>query len=61
MYKRQIQKNDAYASLGIVGSDALLSFMNGGELWLRGKVLINGRDVLGEIDALKSALSSQSE
>lgn len=56
-----IQKNDAYASLGIVGSDALLSFMNGGELWLRGKVLINGRDVLGEIDALKSALSSQSE
>ena len=52
-----IQKNSSFASLGIAGGQAVVSFMNNGELWLRGgRVLINGRDVLSEIDSLKAKL-----
>lgn len=52
-----IQKNSSYASLGISGGQAIVSFMDNGELWLRGSdVLINGRDVLKEIDALKAKI-----
>lgn len=48
-----VQKQTNFASLGIVGSQALVSLMENGELWLRGSnILINGRDILGEIDKL---------
>jgi len=54
-----IQKNSAFTSLSIAGGQAVVSLMDNGDLWLRGKkVLINGRDVLAEIDALKSSISN---
>lgn len=52
-----MQKNSSYASLGIAGGQAIVSFMENGELWLRGSdVLINGRDILKEIDTLKAKI-----
>lgn len=50
-----IQKNASFTSMGIAGGKAVVSFMDDGGLWLRGsKVLINGRDILAELDSLKS-------
>lgn len=50
-----IQKNSSFTSMAIVGNSAVVSFMDDGDLWLRGKrVLINGRDILAEIDKLKN-------
>lgn len=49
-----IQKNSSYSSFGTVGGNTVISFMDDGELWLRGdRVLINGRDILSEIDEIK--------
>lgn len=49
-----IQKNSSYSSFGTVGDNTVISFMDDGELWLRGdRVLINGRDILSEIDEIK--------
>ncbi len=52
-----IQKNSSFASLGISGGQAVVSLMENGELWLRGSsVLINGRDILKEIDNIKTKI-----
>lgn len=49
-----IKREKGSAALNMVGSKAIAAFMDNGELWLSGeKVLINGRDVLAELDALK--------
>lgn len=54
-----LQKNKSYASLGIVGGSNLISFMENGELWLRGiDVMINGRNILDEIDKIKNQLNN---
>lgn len=54
-----IQKNESYTSMGVVGDNGIISFMDGGELWLRGTdVLVNGRNVLDEIDSLKSQINN---
>ncbi len=51
-----IKREEGAATEGIVGAEGTLAFMDSGELWLGGKkVLINGRDILGELDALKGA------
>ena len=45
--------------MGVVGDNGIISFMDGGELWLRGTdVLVNGRNVLDEIDSLKSQINN---
>ena len=52
-----IQKNSTYSSFGTVGGSTVLSFMDDGDLWIRGdRVLINGRDVLKEIDEIKKQI-----
>lgn len=52
-----IQKNSSYSSFGTVGGNTVISFMDDGELWLRGdRVLINGRDILSEIDEIKKQI-----
>ena len=49
-----IKREKGSAALNMVGSKAIAAFMDNGELWLSGeKVLINGRDILAELDALK--------
>ncbi len=49
-----IKKEDGSATLNIVGGNGIIAFMDDGGLWLSGdKVLINGRDILAEIDQLK--------
>lgn len=55
----KIEKNDSYASLGIVGSSPFVTFWDdSGELWLSGsKVTINGVNILGEIEALWTAIA----
>lgn len=56
-----VQKQDGFASLGIVGTKSLISLMEDGELWLRGDgVLINGRNVLKEIDNLNARINQMS-
>lgn len=56
----KIEKNDGLASMGIVGAKPFISFwQDSGELWLSGdRVLINGTDVIGEINSLKSQLNA---
>ena len=50
----KIEKNEREATLGIVGSKAHLDLWENGELWLSGgRVLVNGRDILAELDSLK--------
>ncbi len=53
------EKNESYASLGLVGYAPHITFWeNNEELWLSGdRVLINGRDILNEIDQLKQRIS----
>lgn len=52
-----IQKNSSYSSFGTVGGSTVLSFMDDGDLWIRGdRVLINGRDILSEIDEIKKQI-----
>lgn len=52
-----IQKNSTYSSFGTVGGSSVLSFMDDGELWLRGdRVLVNGRDILSELDEIKKQI-----
>ena len=48
------EKNESYTSLGIVGSEAFVTFWEDtGDLWLSGdQVMINGVDVLSQISAL---------
>ena len=52
------EKNESYARLGLVGYKPQLYFWeNSQELWLSGSsVLINGRDILSEIDEIKDKL-----
>ncbi|MEE1050167.1 MAG: hypothetical protein U0M60_22410 [Clostridia bacterium] len=54
------EKNESYARLGLVGYKPQIHFWeNSEELWLSGDtVLINGRDVLNEIDQIKDELKS---
>lgn len=54
------EKNESYARLGLVGYKPQIYFWkNSGELWLSGEtVLVNGRDVLAEIDALNKKIDS---
>ena len=55
-----IKKDADTASLGIVGTTAFIYFFQSTqELWLSGdRVLINGKDVLSEIDDIKDRLSA---
>ncbi len=57
----KIEKNESYASLGIVGSNPFINFWDdSGELWLSGsQVMINGINVLSEIRALWEAIASR--
>lgn len=49
-----IKREDGSATLNIVGGNGIIAFKDDGELWLSGdKVLVNGRDILAEIDQLK--------
>lgn len=52
----KLEKSSNEASLGICGGNAWVRLYENGELWLSGepRVLINGRDILSEIDALKN-------
>lgn len=54
------EKNESYASLGIVGSEAFVTFWeNTGDLWLSGdQVMINGIDVLSQISALQRRVTA---
>ncbi len=57
----KIEKNDACASLGLVGYAPQISLWeNNGELWLSGsRVRINGVDVLAELQALAQAIENK--
>lgn len=59
----KIEKNESYASLGIVGSSPFINFWdNSGELWLNGsQVMVNGINVLSEIRSLWEAIASISQ
>lgn len=53
------EKNESYASLGLVGYVPHITFWENDELWISGdRVLINGRDILKEIDNLKDTLNA---
>lgn len=56
----KIEKNDSYASLGLVGYMPQIFFWEGSEnLWLSGnRVLINGIDVLSKLDALTQRVAA---
>lgn len=55
----KIEKNDAYASMGIAGYSPFVYFWEEtGELWLSGtKVLLNGVDVLEKIGQLENEIT----
>lgn len=53
-----IQKTDTDATMGLVGFPSWISLFENGEVWFSGdKVLINGRNILEEIDNIKSQLN----
>lgn len=55
----KVEKNESYANMGIVGYKPFITFWEENEqLWLTGdKVLINGYDILAEINEIKNQLS----
>ncbi len=54
----KIEKNESYASMGIVGGQAFVTLWDSGELWLSGsKVYINGTDINQKISALENEIS----
>lgn len=55
----KIEKNDSYANMGLVGGKPFVTFWeDSGELWLSGdKIMLNGYDVLSEINNIKNKLS----
>lgn len=57
----KIEKNESYAQLGIVGFSPFIHFWETtNELWLSGsKVLVNGMDIVSEINAIKRKLNSE--
>ncbi len=55
----KIEKNESYANMGLVGYKPFITFWeDNGQLWLTGdKVMVNGYDILSEINTIKNQLS----
>ncbi len=59
----KIEKNESYANMGLVGYSPFITFWeDNGQLWLTGsKVMINGYDIMAEINSIKNTLSQLTE